>query len=115
MNPNETHYDAADDQNQGVISTMAKNNESHDTELVSTRIPRLDPNIVTSQSGAAIDDGDEEYEDITVAEDEDTATEGDEAYEDLTEVEEETDLTDHDHHQDDNYSLGGHVTRSGGV
>ncbi|OIN58453.1 hypothetical protein BLX24_14505 [Arsenicibacter rosenii] len=94
---------------------MARNSESHDTELVSTRIPRMDPNIVTNQSGAAVEDGGEEYEDLTVTEDDDPATAGDEEYEDLTAVEEETDLTEHDHHQDDNYSLGGHVTRSGGV
>ncbi len=93
MNPKQTQYDAADDQNQGVISTMAKNNETHDTELVSTRIPRMDPNIVTNQSGAAMEDGEEEYEDITVDEDAETTTGNseDEEYEDLTDVEEETD------------------------
>jgi hypothetical protein len=110
MNPKHTNYEAAEDQNQGVISTMAKNNETNDTELVSTRVPRMDPNSMTNQSGAAIDDDDDEVlEDLTV--DEDDETENVEE----TEVEEETDLTEHDHHQDDNYALGGHVTRSGGI
>ncbi|GAB3270692.1 hypothetical protein GCM10027347_41540 [Larkinella harenae] len=72
-------------------------------ELIGSRILRMSPGLFTNQSGAAIADDDEEFE----------------------EVEEETDLYDepvdedgdptgeHDHHQDDNYALGGKVTRSG--
>lgn len=96
MNPNQTKYEPDEDQNQGVVGTMARNNESNDSELVSTRLPRLDPNIMTNQSGAAIEDDDEEISD-----------------EDATE--EDADMGDNDHHQDDNYALGGHVTRSGSV
>ncbi|KAA9357215.1 MULTISPECIES: hypothetical protein [Larkinella] len=73
-------------------------------ELMSSRLARINPHLFTNQSGASIEDGDED---------------------ELNEIEEETDLYDepvdedgdptgeHDHHQDDNYALGGKVTRSG--
>ncbi|MFC5407987.1 hypothetical protein ACFPMF_01610 [Larkinella bovis] len=75
-----------------------------DPELIGSRAFRLQPGLFTNQSGAAIEDDDEG---------------------EFDEVEEETDLYDepvdedgdptgeHDHHQDDNYALGGKVTRSG--
>lgn len=75
-----------------------------DPELIGSRAWRMDPGLFTNQSGAAIEDGDED---------------------ELDEVEEETDLYDepvdedgdptgeHDHHQDDNYALGGKVARGG--
>ena len=96
MNPKQTTYEPDEDQNQGVVGTMARNSESNDSELVSTRLPRLDPNIMTNQSGAAIEDDDEEV-----------------SKEEVTDEVEE--MGDNDHHQDDNYALGGHVTRSGGI
>jgi hypothetical protein len=58
----------------------------------------------TSQSGAAIEDGDEDELD-EIEEEEDLYDEP---------VDEDGDPTgEHDHHQDDNYALGGKVTRSG--
>ncbi|WP_128546922.1 hypothetical protein [Larkinella soli] len=75
---------------------------AEDTELVSTRLPRLHPDIVRNQSGAAMEDDEED----TVDEDE-------------TENEEPTDddgdpTGEHDHQLDDNYYLGGNVARSSG-
>lgn len=74
-------------------------------ELISeSRVSHMNPDIFTNQSGAALEDGDED---------------------ELNEIEEEEDLYDepvdedgdptgeHDHHQDDNYALGGKITRSG--
>ncbi|QKZ15358.1 hypothetical protein [Spirosoma sp. KUDC1026] len=70
-----------------------------------SRLSHLYPNTFRNQSGAAIDDEgdlindkDEEREQT----DEPTDEDGDPTGE-------------HDHHQDDNYALGGHVTRSGSV
>jgi hypothetical protein len=70
-----------------------------------SRLSRLHPDTFRNQSGAAIDDEgdlvndtDEENEQT----DEPTDEDGDPTGE-------------HDHHQDDNYALGGHVTRSGSV
>ena len=100
MNTKQTTYEPDEDQNQGIVGTMARNSQPTDTELVGTRMPRLNPNIVTNQSGAAIEDDDE-------------SAETDESESDATDDEEEP--GDNDHHQDDNYALGGHVTRSGGV
>jgi len=75
-----------------------------DIELIGSRIGRIDPDNFRNQSGAAIEDGDEEDD---VANDEELYDEP---------VDEDGDPTgEHDHHQDDNYALGGHVTRSGSV
>jgi len=70
----------------------------NDTELISTRIPRINPFIVSNQSGGTLNDEDA-VEDEDKDEEEPTDDEGDPTGE-------------HDHHQDDNYYLGGHVTRS---
>lgn len=79
--------------------------ETEDQELVGSRLYRLDPNNFSNQSGAAMEDGDE---DETSKEETDN-----ELYDEP--LDEEGDPTgEHDHHQDDNYQLGGHVTRSGG-
>ncbi|RIV18513.1 hypothetical protein DYU11_28490 [Fibrisoma montanum] len=74
-----------------------------DTELIGTRVVRIDPDNFRNQSGAAIedDDADEAGADNSLA-DEPTDADGDPTGE-------------HDHVQDDNYYLGGHVTRSGSV
>ncbi|GAB3336494.1 hypothetical protein GCM10027299_46610 [Larkinella ripae] len=73
-------------------------------ELISSRAWRMDPDLFTNQSGAAIEDGDNdelnEREEETELDDEPVDQDGDPTGE-------------HDHHQDDNYALGGKVTRSG--
>lgn len=74
-----------------------------DMELIGSRIGRIDPDNFRNQSGAAIEDGDDD----DVVDDEELDDEP---------VDEDGDPTgEHDHHQDDNYALGGHVTRSGSV
>ncbi|MGF7215355.1 hypothetical protein GGR92_001495 [Spirosoma lacussanchae] len=74
-----------------------------DTELIGSRIGRIDPENFRNQSGAAIDDDDDgDTEDAALTDDEPVDEDGDPTGE-------------HDHHQDDNYALGGHVTRSGSV
>ncbi|WP_080239167.1 hypothetical protein [Spirosoma rigui] len=68
--------------------------------VIGSRLARMDPAIFSDQSGAAIDDG----------------AESEPAPDDEEPTDEEGDPTgEHDHHQDDNYALGGHVTRSGSV
>ncbi|CCH55329.1 hypothetical protein BN8_04581 [Fibrisoma limi BUZ 3] len=76
---------------------------NNDTELIGTRLAHIDPDNFRNQSGAAIEDdeADEQNTDDTLA-DEPTDEDGDPTGE-------------HDHVQDDNYYLGGHVTRSGSV
>jgi hypothetical protein len=69
--------------------------------VIGSRLGRMDPAIFSNQSGAAIED-DDELESEQSDNDEPTDEEGDPTGE-------------HDHHQDDNYALGGHVTRSGSV
>ena len=46
------NYDAGVDQNQGVVGTMARNQESADATDSNDRESRFDPNVVTSQTGA---------------------------------------------------------------
>lgn len=77
-----------------------------DTELVGSRIGRIDPDNFRNQSGAAIDDDDE-------AENE-TQDDGlfDEPVDEDGDPTDMSDHSEHNHHQDDNYALGGHVTRS---
>jgi hypothetical protein len=73
---------------------------SGDVELIGSRLDRIDPDNFRNQSGS---------ED---ADDEDEVVNEDELYDEPTD--EDGDPTgEHDHHQDDNYALGGHVTRSG--
>lgn len=85
------------------MTTLMDHPNLADTELISSRVGRIDPDNFENQSGASIDD--------------DKANDTDEEQDDET-VDEDGDLTDtsdhgeHDHHQDDNYALGGHVTRS---
>ncbi|MEZ0542771.1 hypothetical protein [Fibrella arboris] len=47
-NPNE--YEAGVDQNQGVVGTMARNQQQDETAAERTEVPQLDPNLMTSQS-----------------------------------------------------------------
>lgn len=103
------NYEAGIDQNQGVVGTMARNQQHEDTELVGSRVERLDPNIVTDQSGGTVNDddaveetdemGERDYVNDAAVADEDVDGNGDPTGE-------------HDHHQDDNYSLGGSVGRT---
>jgi hypothetical protein len=45
------------DQNQGVVGTMARNEQpEEDTELVGSRVPRMDPNIVTNETHVPSDE-----------------------------------------------------------
>lgn len=75
-----------------------------DAEVVGSRINRVDPDIFRNQETGP--NSDEEAEDAGV----------DESDIDEEPTDEEGDPTgEHDHHQDDNYALGGHVTRSGGL
>ncbi len=50
------NYDAGIDQNQGVVGTMARNQERADATGSNDRESRLDPNVVMSQTGALPDD-----------------------------------------------------------
>ncbi|MBD2700544.1 hypothetical protein IC229_07855 [Spirosoma sp. BT702] len=63
---------------------------------------RMAPDPFRNQSGAAMEDDEDEVDDNVADEEE---------YDEP--LDEDGDPTgEHDHHQDDNYSLGGHVTRS---
>lgn len=80
-----------------------------DVGRIGSRMSRIDPGIFYNQSGAAMEDGNDEpiQADENRLTDEPVDDEGD-----------PTDMSDHgenDHHQDDNYALGGHVTRSGSI
>ena len=89
---------ANETQKTGLVGTMVSDN---DTELVGSRVARINPTVV-DQSGAAIDDDDDDLVDI---DDDDLEMEP---------YDEDGDPTgEHDHHQDDNFALGGKVTRSG--
>ena len=50
------NYDAGIDQNQGVVGTMARNQERADATDSNDRQSRLDPNVVTGQTGTLPDD-----------------------------------------------------------
>ncbi|GAB3694230.1 hypothetical protein GCM10027592_14930 [Spirosoma flavus] len=63
---------------------------------------RMAPDPFINQSGAAMEDDEDEVDDDVADQEE---------YDEP--LDEDGDPTgEHDHHQDDNYSLGGHVTRS---
>lgn len=74
-----------------------------ETSIIGSRMGRIDPDNFRSQRDEpAANDEDDEQTDADVADDEPVDEDGDPTGE-------------HDHHQDDNYALGGHVTRSGRV
>lgn len=87
------------------MTTLINNlTPSDDSEIIGSRIGRIDPDNFRNQDtakGGLLDSDDEEKEDTEIF-DEPTDEDGDPTGE-------------HDHVQDDNYSLGGHVTRSGSV
>lgn len=85
-----------------LTSSDSTPDESGDTERIGSRIGRINPDNFSNQSG----DADSETEKNGLF-DKPTDEDGD-----------PTDASDHgeyDHRQDDNYALGGHVTRSGSV
>ncbi len=46
MENNTEDYNPGTDQNQGVVGTMARNQQHEDTESDATQVPQLDPNLV---------------------------------------------------------------------
>jgi hypothetical protein len=86
------------------MAAQTTNQLPMDAEVVDFQNDRTDPNNPQNQSGEAIEDNDESEEAI---EEEDLDDEP---------LDEDGDPTgEHGHQQDDNYALGGHVTRSGGI
>lgn len=82
---------------------MEANRGSGDVALVGSRIGRINPDNFWNQQPHNDD-----------PETDDAEQTDDELYDEPTD--DEGDPTgEHDHHQDDNYALGGHVTRSGSV
>ncbi|GAB3020988.1 hypothetical protein [Spirosoma pulveris] len=83
------------------MATLLNAHLAEETEVIGSRIARIDPDNFRNQrpDDTATDDQDEEKTGLF---DEPVDDEGDPTGE-------------HDHHQDDNYALGGHVTRSGSV
>ncbi|MGA0556510.1 hypothetical protein ACO2Q8_07665 [Larkinella sp. VNQ87] len=76
---------------------------AEDPDLMGSRVLRMDPVIFTNQSGAAMEDGDDELEETA---------DRNELYDEP--LDEDGDPTgEHDHHYDDNYALGGKVARGG--
>lgn len=90
------------------MATQSNSQNPDNAVLIASPMGLIDPNDFKNQSGAAIEDDDELDED-----------DADEKELDDEPVDEDGDPTgmpdhgEHDHHQDDNYALGGHVTRSG--
>ncbi|GAB3992767.1 hypothetical protein GCM10028807_26360 [Spirosoma daeguense] len=83
--------------------TIQDNDTLADTYSAGAWEDRMAPDPFRNQSGATMEDGDDETEANNVA--------NEEEYDEP--LDEDGDPTgEHDHHQDDNYSLGGHVTRS---
>ena len=79
------------------MTTLMNHPETANSELIGSRIGRIDPDNFENQSGTSTDDDDD-----------DNANDTDEE-----QYDEDGDPTgEHDHQQDDNYALGGHVTRS---
>ncbi|MFD2571719.1 hypothetical protein ACFSUS_13825 [Spirosoma soli] len=86
------------------MATLVQHHLAEDTEVIGSRIGRIDPDNFRNQSGASIEDDDDTSDE----------TEDNGLFDEP--VDEDGDPTgEHDHHQDDNYALGGHVTRSGSV
>ncbi|GAB2514401.1 hypothetical protein [Spirosoma aerophilum] len=82
------------------MATLINTDLAEDREVIGSRIGRIDPDNFRSQRNDSDDEGADEDE--TDLSDEPVDAEGDPTGE-------------HDHHQDDNYALGGHVTRSSSV
>ncbi|WP_375446341.1 hypothetical protein [uncultured Fibrella sp.] len=50
MESEPTNYEPGIDQNQGVVGTMARNQQHDDTETEGTQEPELDPNLVINKA-----------------------------------------------------------------
>lgn len=84
------------------MTTLLSHEAPADAELIGSRIGRVDPDTFQNQSDDPFANEDDDIDDETAEEVDDEP------------VDEDGDPTgEHDHHQDDNYALGGHVTRSG--
>lgn len=81
------------------MAALIDTHMAEDNEVIGSRIGRIDPDNFRNQHN---DDPDEEAVVDSDLDDEPIDEDGDPTGE-------------HDHHQDDNYALGGHVTRSGSV
>ena len=92
------------------MATSVNHQSSADKELIASPMGLIDAEDFKNQSDTTDalfpengdDDSDDEYVEEDELQDEPVDEDGDPTGE-------------HDHHQDDNYALGGHVTRSGGV
>ncbi|MVM38219.1 hypothetical protein GO730_12620 [Spirosoma sp. HMF3257] len=86
------------------MTTLLNHQSPADAERISSRIGRAETDTIQNQSAEPFANEDDDIDDET--------TENEEI--DDEPVDEDGDPTgEHDHHQDDNYALGGHVTRSG--
>lgn len=84
------------------MTTLLNHEVPADAELIGSRIGRIDSDNFENQSDEPSVNEDDDIDDETAEEVDDEP------------VDEDGDPTgEHDHHQDDNYALGGHVTRSG--
>ena len=81
---------------------LTDNQLTSDATIIGSRIGRIDPDNFRNQSSPAADDDNEVEFDGKELDDEPVDEDGDPTGA-------------NDHHQDDNYALGGHVTRSGSV
>lgn len=56
METDSTDYEAGNDQNQGVVGTMARNQQHGDSEIEGTQEPGFDPNLVTNKPSGSPED-----------------------------------------------------------
>ncbi|ADB39609.1 hypothetical protein [Spirosoma linguale] len=81
------------------MATLLDTNLAEDMNVIGSRIGRIDPDNFRNQRDDDINEDDDTESDL---DDEPVDADGDPTGE-------------HDHQQDDNYALGGHVTRSGSI
>ncbi|MCX6217260.1 hypothetical protein [Spirosoma sp.] len=81
------------------MTTLLDTNLAEDMNVIGSRIARIDPDNFRNQRDDDTNEDDNIERDL---DDEPVDADGDPTGE-------------HDHQQDDNYALGGHVTRSGGI
>jgi hypothetical protein len=96
-------------------STTPADRPGDDTEIIGSRMGRIDPDNFRNQDSpkdGLLDSDDDEKTEDTELFDEPTDDDGDPTE---MSVIQHSDHGENDHQQDDNYALGGHVTRSGSV
>ena len=76
METESTNYDPGIDQNQGVVGTMARNQQHGDTEIEGTQEPELDPNLMTSEASSTEENGEDDSDAATIGEQEYVNDEG---------------------------------------